>query len=514
MEIRNQRGPIQPSAPPQAKRPTEVAETAASAPATQPAAMPPALPAADQFQGAKTPAAREAGTAASGLRPQAGAARAGRKSLAKRGAAAKPAGPAAGTQGPATAPAEAGDRAFERARPRPTQVNIRHGQDGKTYLDAGAGNDDVRVSQLADGRLQVTTNGEAVTLSRRESRNLVIRGGAGDDRIELDANVTRGVTLEGGRGNDILIGGQGRDILRGGAGHDYLEGRGGNDVLSGGSGNDVLYGMDGNDTLYGGRGQDYLDGGRGNDRLEGGRGNDMLFGGQGQDTLRGGRGDDVLAGGDGRDRIAGGIGRDQVYSQAEDRVWSSSRDTVTNVDLSRTNAAGGAPGSTITINGSPEFQARVQSDLDALRSVPAGQDMLISLDSSPNGHRVTINETAGGNGLSTAPNATTFGTPAAPGVGEPAGVEYNPSRTILGGGAEAWQIRPPIVGFFHELIHANDYVHGTLPHGSTGGVINFELSATGLPYDQTGDGAADPNTNTFTENLLRELLNLPLRPRY
>ena len=55
---------------------------------------------------------------------------------------------------------------------------------------------------------------------------------------------------------------------------------------------------------------------------------------------------------------------------------------------------------------------------------------------------------------------------------------------------------------------------GKLVNGKLDGTNNRELSATGLPYDRDGDGTADANTLKYTENKFRELLNIPIRPRY
>lgn len=344
------------------------------------------------------------------------------------------------------------DAIHEATRPTPTQVSLTRGPNGSTVLDAGAGNDNIRISQLRDGRLRVTTNGESVTLSHRESQNLVIRGGAGNDRIRADSSVTQNLRIEGGEGND---------------------------------------------------------------RIRGGRGHDTILGGAGNDRISGGRGNDLLAGGDGVDRLSGGRGSDRIYSQADDRVRAGRSDTVTNVDMGRLNNAGNPLGSQITVNGTPEFQARVQSDIDAMRSIPYGQNLLASMDNT--GRRLTISETTAANGF--ADIVPGSGNPwiqpsGANGPGADAVIQYNPTFNRLYGGAEPWQQIPPIVILAHEMVHTNDYMNGTLNPGQTGGVNNRELAAVGLPFDRTGDGVPDPNNKPFTENGMRDFLGLPLRPVY
>jgi RTX calcium-binding nonapeptide repeat (4 copies) len=84
-----------------------------------------------------------------------------------------------------------------------------------------------------------------------------VDAGDGDDlvrnRIAVRAQ-TRGITIEGGSGDDHLIGASGEDHLGGGAGDDVLEGGEGGDVLQG-------------DARGSGAGDDDLDGGPGSDRV-------------------------------------------------------------------------------------------------------------------------------------------------------------------------------------------------------------------------------------------------------
>lgn len=63
-------------------------------------------------------------------------------------------------------------------------------------------------------------------------------GGDGDDL--LDASIARRVTLDGGKGGDLLIGSDFDDILLGGPGTDELRGADGRDALKGSSGADKI----------------------------------------------------------------------------------------------------------------------------------------------------------------------------------------------------------------------------------------------------------------------------------
>ncbi|MGB7371160.1 calcium-binding protein [Erythrobacter sp.] len=154
-------------------------------------------------------------------------------------------------------------------------------------VDAGAGNDTVRASDLGDN----------------------IFGGDGND------------TLYGGRLDDWLLGGEGDDRLyAGGSSNGDLGGDG--NYLDGGAGNDELFGYEGSDWLEGGDGVDDLSGGGGDDILTGGADDgDDLFGGTGDDTY-------LLRRGDGADTVT----ELNPTSVAQDAhlVWDSANDPYLN----------------------------------------------------------------------------------------------------------------------------------------------------------------------------------------
>ncbi|GMT96700.1 hypothetical protein KH5H1_08190 [Corallococcus caeni] len=399
--------------------------------------------------------------------------------------------------------------------------------DGRTVVDLGAGNNTATVSQNKDGGLTIKSGSDTVTLTAEQARGAIINGGAGNDSITVDASVTQDLTLDGGEGDDKLVGGKGNDTLVGGAGNDtviggegkdtlqgqdgddYLEGGAGDDRILGGEGRDVLYGLDGNDYVSGGNGRDYIDGGAGNDRAYGGEGDDQVIGGRGNDTLSGGRGNDAVAGGEGTDTVRGGTGTDKLYVEENETTADAAEGEREIVDMTNADQRG----SSVSVTGSAEFQARTQSDLDALRSLPAGQELLGTLDAS--GKTTVIRETSGGNSAGgTNFNDGFMNADGTPGKGTDAQVNYNTTRISLG--TEEWMNRPPVVGLFHELVHASDMNNGTLALGSKNGTRNLEPSAVGLPIDLD----QDPSTPDVVqggrpgENVLRDDLNLPTRPRY
>ena len=111
-------------------------------------------------------------------------------------------------------------------------------------------------------------------------------------RTVWDVPTGKGLTIDGGKGNDYIEATRYDDVIYGGEGNDT--------IFGGPGGNDIIYGGDGDDTLSGG----YW----GNDILYGGNGNDNLWGTSGDDILYGEAGDDYLEGDDGNDELHGGLG--------------------------------------------------------------------------------------------------------------------------------------------------------------------------------------------------------------
>ena len=244
-------------------------------------------------------------------------------------------------------------------------TNLTIVRDGQTFLYspgsvtavniyAGASADTVIVNSIATG----TT--------------VQVFGEAGNDTLRVSTDVTAGITLNGGDGNDLLIGGGGNDTLIGGIGNDYLNAGAGFNTMIGGVGDDVYTFTDATvnqlDTVVelAGEGTDLLNfasvtsainanltsdtalatmshrlvqagaagqaanfenvnGGSANDFITGNAlanviygngGNDTLNGGDGSDQLDGGMGNDLLIGGNQDDILIGGIGDDYLRGLA------------------------------------------------------------------------------------------------------------------------------------------------------------------------------------------------------
>lgn len=182
----------------------------------------------------------------------------------------------------------------------------------------------------------------------------------------------------------------------------------------------------------------------------------------------------------------------------------------------------------ITIEGTPEYQAKVVRDLDLIAGTPSGQKLLDSMKDS--GKKVRIHTDEGkGNWAWTDPPPPAGANP--PGYlkgdgtpGDPANAEigYNPDRTSISGppgspyNTADWAKspnRPADVGLFHEMVHGDDVMHGRLdstqgtnlgPKAGTP-IDNSELRAAGLPpYDK----------QDYSENTYRKDRKLPPRTFY
>lgn len=181
----------------------------------------------------------------------------------------------------------------------------------------------------------------------------------------------------------------------------------------------------------------------------------------------------------------------------------------------------------ITIEGTPEYQAKVVRDLDKIKETESGKKLLDSLEESGKKTRIHKTDPGEGNAAWTDPGPPTGtegyqnadGTP-----GEKADTQvwYDPDKTKLSGPPGSpyndaeWAKegnRPADVGLFHELVHCDDMQHGKMDSsqgtntGAKAGtpIENSELRAAGLPpYDK----------EEYSENTYRKEKKLPQRDFY
>jgi Ca2+-binding RTX toxin-like protein len=204
---------------------------------------------------------------------------------------------------------------------------------GGSAVDMGDGDDIVTLQK----RSVVTGNillGEGRDTLISAAGNVVVDGGAGDDRFVGLATAPGGSTYNGGDGIDVLDYSAVKTALNltllddasSAVLGDTIEnvenviGGAAADTLTGNALDNVLSGNAGKDTLAGGAGDDTLDGGLGNDRVFGGEGDDALAGGSGKDKLFGEAGEDTLDGGGGKDTLFGGAGDDRYIINDNDTI--------------------------------------------------------------------------------------------------------------------------------------------------------------------------------------------------
>lgn len=411
---------------------------------------------------------------------------------------------------------------------------------GQTYvssdqvvLDAGEGDNAIQVTRQDDGTLRVDVNGEQYDVRLASGQELTLRGGAGNDGIEVAPEVTANVVIEAGDGDNTIATGSGDDRVHVGSGndtvvsaggHNYVMARGGDNALELGDGNNVIYGGDGRDEVLLGDGRNFVHAGGGDDTIHGGDGGNMTIGGDGDDTITVGSGNDRVYTGTGTDRVEIAGGDDNVVYAVGDDDQITAADGATHREVEV--ASDGEPGSQgIRVVGSEAFQQRIAADLDLLRTSPVGRQMLAELDAAAerDGNVVTIGELANEqNGYAISSGGQIVD--GQPSPGSDVEVRYNPEFFM----AEAFPA--PVVVLFHELSHAYNGVNGTFQPGTyfgsdqvdSGRVPNAERQAVGLEssapaYDFDGDPATPPTTHNpfpLTENGIREELGLPPRPHY
>lgn len=181
-------------------------------------------------------------------------------------------------------------------------------------------------------------------------------------------------------------------------------------------------------------------------------------------------------------------------------------------------------GSSIVIEGSPEFRARTLAALAELAATPSGREILRNIENS--GHTVTIRETGDANGYCQA-NGSDADT-RDPSRGTDSTVSWNPNHQTTDASDPVSGTPGSTVILGHELIHAMHNATGTNGNGPYDSYDSQSgSSARGEERSTVGEGgtsvtAPDGTTQAVpdysgshpTENSLRDDLGIPRRPTY
>jgi Ca2+-binding RTX toxin-like protein len=163
----------------------------------------------------------------------------------------------------------------------------------------------------------------------------VVRGGRGDDVVQVVGSELTGDVIDGGAGVDVLafLG----NVTLGSASFTHT----GIEVLDMGAFSLSVQGSNPLDltsmtllrpgAIIGDSAVNTILGSQGSDDLNGGGGADVLKGGSGNDVIRGGSGADIVVGGAGNDQLFGGSG--SAADRSADRfVFNGLLDAIANVD--------------------------------------------------------------------------------------------------------------------------------------------------------------------------------------
>lgn len=181
-------------------------------------------------------------------------------------------------------------------------------------------------------------------------------------------------------------------------------------------------------------------------------------------------------------------------------------------------------GTSIVIEGSPEFQARTLAALAELAATPSGREILQNIENS--GHTVTIRETGDANGYCRREGSAADAQD--PSRGTDSTVSWNPNHQTTDPSDPVTGTPGSTVILGHELIHAMHNATGTNGNGpydsydsqsgsSARGEERSTVGAGGTSVtapDGTTQAVPDYSTSHPTENSLRDDLGIPRRPTY
>lgn len=182
----------------------------------------------------------------------------------------------------------------------------------------------------------------------------------------------------------------------------------------------------------------------------------------------------------------------------------------------------------IVIEGDAAFRQKAVRDLQLIQQTKSGKQLLESIETSGKKCRIHATTTKKGNWAWTDPPPKSAKDPGylqpgnTPGASADTEVGYDPDKVSVTGppgspyNTADWAKngnRPADVGLFHELVHADDMMHGRMdatlgenvgPLAGTD-IARFELRAAGLPPFSGAE---------YSENTYRQERGLPLRTFY
>ncbi len=419
-------------------------------------------------------------------------------------------------------------------------------------IKAGNGNNEMSINGVwnnlytEDGNNKVAIEGKNNHINTGNGNNAIavngdnnfVKSGSGNDFISANGEQNR---INSGSGNDFIFTNgkennvnaeDGNDIILSNGKDDEIHGNEGNDIIISGNETASLYGDKGNDTIIAGNGDNYIEGGIGNDNIISGNGNNIIYGVDGNDFIKAGNGNNYIDGGQGNDFINVGNGKNTIFGgkgfdfinarNSSGKVFDDNYGMINaskNMDVKRYDSSNPSNlGKSINIEGSDDFKARVESDLEAFRATDCGKKLLTELDKS--GKTVKIEETQKQNGyaIPNEGNKSLITPDGQRGEGTDVTIQFNPSfRSDF--------VQKPINILFHEGVHAYNMTTGTMQpeyqrqeDGSN--VKKAERQAVGLSIEDGievthPDGTRGVNNpEELTENAIRAELGLEERTIY
>ena len=286
-----------------------------------------------------------------------------------------------------------------------------------TLTITGTQGDD-RIALIADAdpnKLQVSLSGSSIETFDRTTFNAIsVFLENGNDRFFEPSGVfaDETLTVDGGRGDDVIDTGDGNDFVLGGSGNDTIHTGSGNDLIVAGRGDDFVNGGVGVDTAFLGSGRDTFE-------WNPGDGSDVIDGGSGYDTMafNGSAANEIMSLSANGPRAVflrnvGGIRMDTDNVEALDLKAVGGADTVTVGDMSGTDfrqanidLTGTSGDSAVTVNGT-EHADHIRVDADGSKVDVSGLKTQTQITGSGVKQHLQVNSLGGNDKVEVNPDAS------------------------------------------------------------------------------------------------------------